>query len=392
MAFAPSLPTLPSYPRHIAPSRSESPYGDSHIYSYAAPTHKKSRQGASTYRRSQPRYSAPLTPDASDTDDGLMAHSIYSDRDYRSSLVASSGGLGGSRKRGRADVDSASERGGDWREQEQDCDERRGAGGKRRIIDVVGGTLGGVLRGAWEMFRPRIPFYGSAPAPNPVPAPPVVVEERRWLGSWDHERGAAHWMGDDEADRGETATFAGGWAHQQHQQHQQQWPASPPSTAGSGYSGASMAGSVGNQQSYFEREREHEYTTTAAASSSYSSSTAPLETGMSAQWIMVSPSTSSTRSTRSASISSRRPRLVASKKRGLKPPTPRSPGSSSTQSPGKRHRKMGSGGSLGDDEIDDDMRRFNERLKAMIREGKEALGATVEVVYDEDDDIGMDGF
>lgn len=153
-----------------------------------------------------------------------------------------------------------------------------------------------------------------------------------------------------------------------------------------------MAGSVGNQQSYFEREREHEYTTTAAASSSYSSSTAPLETGMSAQWIMVSPSTSSTRSTRSASISSRRPRLVASKKRGLKPPTPRSPGSSSTQSPGKRHRKMGSGGSLGDDEIDDDMRRFNERLKAMIREGKEALGATVEVVYDEDDDIGMDGF
>jgi hypothetical protein len=39
--------------------------------------------------------------------------------------------------------------------------------------------------------------------------------------------------------------------------------------------------------------------------------------------------------------------------------------------------------------MDDDMRRFNERLKAMIREGKEALGATVEVVYDEDDvDMG----
>lgn len=34
-----------------------------------------------------------------------------------------------------------------------------------------------------------------------------------------------------------------------------------------------------------------------------------------------------------------------------------------------------------DDEMDEDMKRFNEKLKAMIREGKEALGARVEVVY-----------
>jgi len=369
-AFAPSLPTLPSYPRYIAPSRSESPYADADNYPYSAPSHKKSRPGASSHRRSQPRYSAPLTPDASDTDDGLMTHSIYSDRDYRSSLVASGAGFGGSRKRTRAEVDTNGDRGYDNDDGHGDRDERRG-GGKRRIIDVVGGTLGGVLRGAWEMFRPRIPFYGSASAPSAVPAPPVVVEERRRPGAWDHGRTAPHWPEDNYADRGESATYAGGWAQQQ-----QQWPASPPSTAGSGYSGASTAAGLGNQQSHFERELEY---TTANISSS------PLETGMSAQWIMVSPSTPSTRSTRSTSISSRRPRLVASKKRGLKPPT-------TAQSPGKRHRKMASGGSMEEEEMDDDMRRFNERLKAMIREGKEALGATVEVVYDDDDDMGMDGF
>ena len=33
------------------------------------------------------------------------------------------------------------------------------------------------------------------------------------------------------------------------------------------------------------------------------------------------------------------------------------------------------------------MRRFNEKLKAMIREGKEALGSTVEVVYDDEDEV-----
>jgi hypothetical protein len=369
-AFAPSLPTLPSYPRYIAPSRSESPYAESDIYSCSAPSHKKSRPEASSHRRAQPRYSAPLTPDASDTDDGLMTHSIYSDRGYRTSLVASGAGYCASRKRTRAEVDASGDRGCADDDDHGDRGERRG-GGKRRIIDVVGGTLGGVLRGAWEMFRPRLPFYGSAAAASAVPAPPVVVEERRRLGAWDPERGAPLRTEHCRADRAESATYAGGWAQQQ-----QQWPASPPSTAGSGYSAASTAGASGNQQSHFERDLEY---TTANISSS------PLETGMSAQWIMVSPSTPSARSTRSTSISSRRPRLVASKKRGLKPPT-------ATQSPGKRHRKMASGGSMEEEEMDDDMRRFNERLKAMIREGKEALGATVEVVYDDDDDMGVDGF
>jgi len=36
-----------------------------------------------------------------------------------------------------------------------------------------------------------------------------------------------------------------------------------------------------------------------------------------------------------------------------------------------------------EDEVDESMRRFNEQLKAMIREGKEALGSTVEVVYED---------
>lgn len=42
---------------------------------------------------------------------------------------------------------------------------------------------------------------------------------------------------------------------------------------------------------------------------------------------------------------------------------------------------------MDDDEDDESMRRFNERLRDMIREGREALGSKVEVVYDEDDDL-----
>lgn len=40
-----------------------------------------------------------------------------------------------------------------------------------------------------------------------------------------------------------------------------------------------------------------------------------------------------------------------------------------------------------DDVEDESIRRFNEKLKDMIREGREALGSRIEVTYDDDDDL-----
>ncbi|KAF8464630.1 hypothetical protein BDZ91DRAFT_763982 [Kalaharituber pfeilii] len=67
-----------------------------------------------------------------------------------------------------------------------------------------------------------------------------------------------------------------------------------------------------------------------------------------------------------------------------------------TGSPRRSRKKSLSGGGWGawpasspghgseeEDEVDESMRRWNEKLKAMIREGKEALGSKVEVVYED---------
>lgn len=65
-----------------------------------------------------------------------------------------------------------------------------------------------------------------------------------------------------------------------------------------------------------------------------------------------------------------------------------------THSPPKKNRTRtssltgGGGGFVEDDnEEDESIRRFNERLKEMIREGKEALGQKVEVYYEGDGDV-----
>lgn len=41
-------------------------------------------------------------------------------------------------------------------------------------------------------------------------------------------------------------------------------------------------------------------------------------------------------------------------------------------------------------EMDQDMKRINDNLKKLIKEGREALGAKVEVVYDDDEDEDLD--
>ena len=364
-SFAPALPSLPTYPRQLAPSREASP---PFRHSSKKPRHQSYPSTATASHTTHSLHrSQRLTPDTTDSDDGLMTHSVYSDRDYRTSLV-------GSRKRGLAD-DSDSDYG-------HGRGRAEGGGGKRRIIDVVGGTLGGVLRGAWQIFRPRLPW--TAPSPPAVleiidekmdhPEHPVLRRGASWGGSEDRRP----WGVDDRRATWENPMPG-------------QWDAtSPPSRTST------------------HRWREGSPPPTAHSAASYfdSASMAPTltDSGMNARWVMVSPApslastatsskrTAHTRSHSSPSTTGRRQRPVT-KKRALKPP--RSPqvqsqsvftfGMSSSRPTSSKGKK----GRLGpeEDEMDEDMRRFNEQLKAMIHEGKEALGATVEVVYDDDDMI-----
>jgi hypothetical protein len=263
--FSPALPALPSYPRL-----------------------KK-------------RAYAPPTPDASDSE--------YSDREYRSSLVIG-------RKRGRSEYSDSDD--------DSDIVRGRGGGGKRRIIDV----MGGVLRGAWKMLS--TPFVA-------MPAPPVTVER----------------VVPTPTTQGPTRTWDSYAQRTWDPQPLRTWEHTPPSSAGS--------------------------------SAGFEDNTCSAQ-----QWIMVSPRTTPspttatvTRASRSYSNASSRGRRPV-KKRGLI-------GVVGTTNSPKRHRKTFSLSRDAEEEeyMDDDMRRFNERLKAMIREGKEALGATVEVVYDEDQDMEM---
>jgi len=294
----------------------------------------------------------------------------------------------GSRKRGHED---------DGEEDDRRPREPEERAGKRRIIDVVGGTLGGVLRGAWEMFRPRIPFYSSSSSTPAAPEPMEVTREeemssfaaqrRRTTGTWDSPE-PGQWdasAASSPPTRGSAVPLSVTNPY-----------TTAPRTAAS-YTAAPYSTTVTNP---YNDPYSAPYLDSAGVA-------APAtEAGMSARWVLVSPTplTTSTRKrapSTSSPTTTRRPRPVLSKKRGLKP-TPRTPPYQSQQafnfgtptSAGKRHRKGGSRDRVGEDELemDDDMRRFNERLKAMIREGKEALGAKVEVVYDEDDVVGMSGF
>ncbi|KAI5777744.1 hypothetical protein EDC01DRAFT_386125 [Geopyxis carbonaria] len=372
-SFAPNLPSLPSYPRHLAPSPpaslpskkrlNRSTYGYSSQHAFAP----QQQQGFAAPHL-QPSFA---TPD--DSDDNMMAQSTYSDHNYRSSLSTSALN---SRKRGLADddVDNFGYPVRDRRPSTATSDEqqRGGGGGKRRIIDVVGSTVGGIMRGAWQMFRPRIPFYSTSP-PDPPPAP-----KGTYTGGASHAFHPAPAPSPDTQRRRQESPMPG-----------QYWlddsaPKSPATTA---------------------------LSVDSALSANPTNSSLALDPGMTAKWVVVSPSASAAptkpastasigRPSRAGSLSgasaarTRRP-VFTTRKRGLRPAPARSPAACLSSPPGsahggtpKKHRRATSSiGALDDDdEMDEDMRRFNERLKAMIREGKEALGAKVEVVYDDDDE------
>jgi hypothetical protein len=410
--FAPSLPHLPSYPRSCSPTFKSTS---------RAPLSKRPRRPAFQSTKvpyyscdglnsgDKERYSCMDDDGEGEEDEGLMAHSIYSDADYRSSLIASA--TNNSRKRGLdSDSDNAELDKFGYRVRDRDSSSSESGagggissgGGKRRIIDVVGGTLGGVLRGAWEIVRPiaRIPFYGSNStvcSDPPQDSPPLSP----------------------------------------HKQQDTLPPTSAPTTWEK-QQGEFWQNHNGIKLNNDRRLRPR------ASTANLTDYHATMEPVLSARWIMV-PTPSPTSSPRfgastaptsahtcsspsSPSSATRRHQLrsrpiIAAKKKGLRgrpaplrsPSNPHTPpayspfwgmrANSARPGSGHGHSRSRCGGSMGsyagvrgmggggggigmeDNDMDDDMKRFNEKLKAMIREGKEALGATVEVVYDDDVDI-----
>ncbi|TGZ79384.1 hypothetical protein EX30DRAFT_373139 [Ascodesmis nigricans] len=231
---------------------------------------------------------------------------------------------------------------------------------KRRIIDVVGSTVGtvvgGVIRGAWNML-PRFPFAGGGGGgTNPIPAtnstahrpiPPTISNLKPpaqaldpVLTPSDYHRDASPMPG-AFSPPSDPDLSAFHWVPVEPVVIPPR-PPSPPST--------------GLFTSRFSHQH-HPRPSTADSTSSHTSHTSFASTN-----------------TATRRPAQRRPRKASrASKRNVKSPAL------------ALAMRGGGGGGPGmdddDDEMDEDMKRFNEKLKAMIREGKEALGARVEVVY-----------
>ncbi|PWW74271.1 hypothetical protein C7212DRAFT_283431 [Tuber magnatum] len=394
--FLPSIPnSLPAYPKTVpAHAFRHSNQPPSPTF---GPTRKRLQRDSGFSAQSPPPFE-----DAGDSDEDVMRNSLYSDSAYRSTLATSS-----SRKRGLADDDvdeyehRPGARGGD------------GAGDndrppKRRIIDVVGSVASRV----WEFCKARVPTYGPT---SRITAAEVDVNVDEHL----YDPGMPSYIVNG-------AQFGTGLYDNQHF-----IASSPPRPANAGMGRVST-----DEQNYF--------------SSRDFSPNKQVDGGLSSRWVMVSPApTASTapqqhnnKHSLSASASSprtstpthpRRPQSSASSKRTSRPiiasstrkrPTvvrpshqrsrssstitssafvspppqsaftfhssPTSGGASMANTRGRRKGRipgLATAPSLDDGEEDESMRRFNERLRDMIREGREALGSKVEVVYDEDDDL-----
>ncbi|CAZ83148.1 unnamed protein product [Tuber melanosporum] len=395
-SFLPSIPnSIPAYPKTVPahafrhPNQSPSPtFG---------PTRKRLQRDSGFSAQSPPPFE-----DAGDSDEDVMRNSLYSDSAYRSTLATSN-----SRKRGLADDDADDyEHGPGARSGDGAGDSNRPP--KRRIIDVVGSVASRV----WEFCKARVPIYGPT---SRMTAAEVDMNADEHL----YDPGMPSYLMNG-------AQFGTGLYDNQHF-----IASSPPQPTNAGAGGMS-----GEEQSYF--------------SSRDFSPNKQVDGGLSSRWVMVSPaptastapqqhnnkpsfSASASSSRTSTPTHSRRPQSSASSKRTNRPiiassarkrptvvrPSHQRSRSSSTvtsstfappppQSAFTFHSSPISGGasvantrgrrkgripglaatpSLGDDEEDESMRRFNERLRDMIREGREALGSKVEVVYDEDDDL-----
>lgn len=398
-SFAPSLPSLPSYPSSASSGH--------------AAKRRPRRQPNNLYSNNNSYYSPyPPTPLGSDDDpyDGYndgeeeeedaLDGSTYSDAGYRSSLVlptpdASTTTSSASRKRTYRDTfngDNAAE----GRIQEPPTPP-----GKRRILELVGGAV----RGVWSIITKPIPFIGSSTssssgpsclptsAPYGVPSPPATPTSYQ--------------------------------QQQQQQQHHHHNTISPPPVS------VQVLSRSGQTLTPLESDLDIGLRMMAQRRREMEEEMQQLDTHISQRWIMVPPpppplntqrgltphrrsntwSSGSSPATHTHAVGTRRTRMrkpaTARHSIGSTPPawkrrstsgstlsSPTFPTSSATP----LRRRVTSSSTLdnhsrmdpAEREMDQDMKRLNDNLKKLIKEGREALGAKVEVVYDDDEDEDLD--
>jgi hypothetical protein len=358
-SFRPSLPnTLPSYPTPADSPYDKSSYGSNSRYGHdgrgGGHPSKRVRPGtlSATHSEREPRSPPPLSSFYDTPRDPRYAvpeseNDEEDDRMFRSRL-----GAGAGTKRSRNEED--------YEEAEAERQREMSGGGKRRIIDVVGGGLGAV----WQLCK-AVTFL-------PVTLVSAAVSATTTM---NHQMGLEM----DESGEFDEKTF-------NEKDGYNSYDAYPLPTATTSRSWV-------------------------PSTTSFESNTAVTTSNSRDPWVLVSPMNSAN-NTRpvltSANSSGRRPLRRNIRKPSSKYPARRSLGSAGSlgthtphnpSSPAQsraRTNSLASGGYGGygsnypaddDDEEDESIRRFNERLKEMIREGKEALGQKVEVYYEGEGDI-----
>ncbi|KAH0608732.1 uncharacterized protein H6S33_001866 [Morchella sextelata] len=438
-SFLPAIPaSLPSYPKH-------------HSFLYSPPAQTQSAQSPSptlapTRKRLQQRRPADTPPSSYsntnnyDSDEDVMRNSLYSDTAFRTSLA-------GSRKRGLADDDA--EDGPRGKRVEMAGDDGRPAA-KRRIIDVVGSVASRVwefcisktpfysgveenLEGKDEMAFERdvqrhmktMPggysnpqfqlqgsgeagngmgmqqnYFASAPSPSTYCPPEVVQQEE---SKQDHTGGlSSRWVmvsptpvASTASSRPATATHI---------------PLNAASRIPRPYTAPNIYTTPPYSPTIYATTATSTTTATATVTQTNATNGAPSRTRRNSTASNTSTSrrpparpvvAASSRAKRPAVVRTRHSQASSVSAPGGYPAPPQSTftfdgapssgraGAASSASTRSSRRRL-TGGSISDDdedEADESIRRFNEKLKDMIREGREALGSRIEVTYDDDEDL-----
>lgn len=355
-SFLPSLPTgLPSYP---APITTNSHYSKP----LAVPGGKRSKLGSLGSRTfgngglGDGKYGSPpplsrfydtpqdpryvLEDSDNEMDFGIArGGSLYGEKSWRSSM----GQIPANRKRGRDNFsDDEYEDEDEEQRREQDAQDG-GRAKKRKIIDMVGTVFGKV----WEIckstsFYPVSVLTGTVSAGTCSAATPSPNDDFQPFPLLRRE-----------TSRSESS------------------PSPPPQT---------FIRSPPQLNTNLLTERPFNTLTP-------TSTTTPTAKTLQKDWVFVTPSANSpTHSVHRRATSAHIPRRTARPSPRYKKPKPRSRASTaSVVQVGGLQRRFTAPETFdeSDDEEDESIRRFNEKLKAMIREGKEALGAKVEVYYEE---------